>query len=58
MPRILPLLAALLLAATPATAQAPVPPEGALVLSVGLSDGATLIPVAVGVLPVLCEVAE
>lgn len=54
--RILALAAALALLALPASAQAPVPPEGALVIVVGLSDGLTVLPISSGVVPVTCEV--
>ena len=58
MTRILAIAAALLLAALPATAQAPVPPAGTTTVVVLLSDGMTLLPVASGVLPLRCEVLE
>lgn len=47
----------LLLLGTPAAAQPSIPPEGALILTVGLSTGTALVPIAQGVLPVICEVA-
>lgn len=54
--RTLAILAALLLLAVPAVAQAPVPPEGTPVIIVGLSDGMTVLPVSGGNLPLRCEV--
>lgn len=52
------LVAALLLLAVPATAQAPVPPEGTVVIVVGVSDGLTVLPVASGTLPLSCVPLE
>ena len=57
MKRVFALTAALALLAIPVSAQAPVPPEGALVIVVGISDGLTVLPVSSGVLPLVCEVA-
>lgn len=56
--RALALATALVLLALPATAQAPVPPEGTLTILALVSDGTTLLPVAQGVLPLTCEVVE
>lgn len=55
MTRILALTAALLLIALPGSAQAPVPPAGTTILYVAISDGATILPVTSGVLPLRCE---
>ena len=54
MKRVLVLLAALTLMAAPAVAQTTVPPEGTVVIVVGLSDGVTVLPVTSGVLPLVC----
>lgn len=45
-----------LLLAGPVSSQQPVPPEGALVSVFLVSDGATLLPVASGVLPIVCDI--
>lgn len=55
--RVAVLAASISLGALPASAQAPVPPQGSLTLVALLSDGMTLHPVASGVLPVTCVVA-
>jgi hypothetical protein len=59
--RLLAAIAAISLLALPATAATPAPvtpPAGAVVVAIGLSDGMALLPVASGVLPLVCAPAE